>query len=171
MDRRLARVVKLHIIMWKFSPVRVALQPIMEFSINCIIRIQAPVQASQFRTKISIRLRALSSKHLVQVGIGAEVIITTTLNSTTAVTLITSSSLTAAIQKKPKAASISRIFPMSTTHLKNRPVYPQTLRLQAGMITSFAKARHMTSTARRCPHRTLRSTQSGRRRLLKLRFT
>ena len=30
---------------------------------------------------------------------------------------------------------------------------------------------NMSSTARRCPHRTLRSMQSGRRRLLKLRFT
>ena len=37
---------------------------------------------------------------------------TTTLNSTTPVNLIISRSLTAVRQKKPKAASISRIFPM-----------------------------------------------------------
>ena len=59
MDRRPVMVVRLHIIMWKFSPVRVALQPIMEFSINCIIRIQAPVKAILYQKKISIRLQVL----------------------------------------------------------------------------------------------------------------
>lgn len=54
---------------------------------------------------------------------------------------------------------------------KTWPVYPQTSCLLVGMTMNFVEARHMSSTARRCPHRTLRSMQSGRRRLLKLRFT
>ena len=79
------------------------------------------------------------------------------------------------MNKGAKDREVSRKYQQNISDVNynptNRPVYPQTLRLQAGMITSLAKARHMSSTARRCPHRTLRSMQSGRRRLLKLRFT
>lgn len=47
---------------------------------------------------------------------------------------------------------------------QDRPVYPQTSRLQAGMRMSFAKATRSCSPARRCRQRALRSMQSGRRR-------
>ena len=55
MDRRPVMVVRLHIIMWRFFLVRAERQPIMEFSINCIIQIQAPAQVILLRMKISIR--------------------------------------------------------------------------------------------------------------------
>ena len=47
---------------------------------------------------------------------------------------------------------------------QDRTVYPQTSHLQAGMITSFAKATRSCSPARRCRQRALRSMLSGRRR-------
>ena len=165
MDRRPVMVVRLHIIMWRFFPVRAERQPIMEFSINCIIQIQALVRVMYLK-RINTPLLVSSMKAVLEMEIP-----TIMPNSTIPVTLMTSSSLTEEKRKKPKAASISRVFPMPTTHLKNRPVYPQTSCLLVGMTMNFVKARRMTSPARRCPHRTLRSTQSGRRRLLKLRFT
>lgn len=63
------------------------------------------------------------------------------------------------------------ISDVTYTPRQDRPVYTQTSRLLVGMRMSFAKAQRMISKARRCRQRALRSTQSGRRRLLKLQFT
>lgn len=56
------------------------------------------------------------------------------------------------------------ISDVTYTPRQDRPVYPQTSRLQAGMRMSFAKATRSCSPARRCRQRALRSMQSGRRR-------
>lgn len=55
------------------------------------------------------------------------------------------------------------ISDVTYTPRQDRTVYPQTSHLQAGMITSFAKATRSCSPVR-CRQRALRSTQNGRRR-------